>query len=185
VFAACAGAAFYRRAAFIEAGGFCERYFCYYEDVDLGFRLRLLGHQCKFIPEAVVHHEGSALAGKGSEFSVYHVHRNFVWTFFRNMPGSLLWRYLPAHLAANLASIFVFVRKGQGRVILRAKWHALRGLPRTLRERRLIQTQRTATPVDIRAALRPGSLFNSAWRSLRRRLDPNNPNARGDRSLKA
>ena len=41
VFAPCAAAALYRRAAFEAAGGFDEHYFCYFEDVDLGFRLRL------------------------------------------------------------------------------------------------------------------------------------------------
>ena len=43
VFAACAAAALYRRAAFDEVDGFDEQYFCYFEDVDLGFRLRLRG----------------------------------------------------------------------------------------------------------------------------------------------
>ena len=45
VFAPCAAAALYRRAAFEEIGGFDESYFCYFEDVDLGFRLRLRGYR--------------------------------------------------------------------------------------------------------------------------------------------
>jgi GT2 family glycosyltransferase len=121
VFSPSGGAGCYRRAIYTEAGGLCERFFCYYEDVDLGFRLRSLGHVCMFLPDAVVHHVGSALTGKGSDFSVYYAHRNFVWTYVRNMPGRLFWVYLPAHLAANLASIAVFIRKGQGSTILRAK----------------------------------------------------------------
>ena len=43
VFAPCAAAALYRRDAFDEVGGFDEQY-CYFEDADLGFRLRLRGH---------------------------------------------------------------------------------------------------------------------------------------------
>jgi GT2 family glycosyltransferase len=164
VFSPSAGAGFYRRAAFVDAGGFCERYFCYYEDVDLGFRLRLRGHCCRFLPDAVVRHVGSALTGKGSEFSVYHAHRNFVWTYVRNMPGFLVWIYLPAHLAANVASMFVFLRKGHGSVILRAKWHAIRGLVQTLRERRRIQAQRTVSPDAVLAAMQRGNLFLWAYR---------------------
>lgn len=170
VFSASAGAGFYRRSAFIAAGGFCERYFCYYEDVDLGFRLRLLGHRCRFLPDAVVHHVGSAIAGRGSDFSVYHAHRNFVWTYFRNMPGFLLWIYLPAHLAANLASMVVFLRKGQGGTILRAKWHALVGLVQTLRERRRIQAGRTVSPDSVLASMQRGSLFSWASRQVLRKI---------------
>lgn len=170
VFAPSAGAAFYRRAAFVEAGGFCERFFCYYEDVDLGFRLRLLGRRCRFLPDAVVRHVGSALTGKGSAFSVYHAHRNFVWTYARNMPGYYAWLYLPAHLAANLASVVVFVKKGQGAVILRAKWHALRGLAQTLRERRRIQLSRKVAPDAILGAMERGNLFVWAFRYARRAL---------------
>ena len=41
VFSACAGAALYRRAAVLGAGGFDERFGTYLEDVDLGLRLRI------------------------------------------------------------------------------------------------------------------------------------------------
>lgn len=44
IFAPCAAAALYRRSVLQQLGGFDEHYFCYMEDVDLGFRLRLLGH---------------------------------------------------------------------------------------------------------------------------------------------
>ena len=41
VFSPCAAAALYKRSALREIGGFDEDYFCYLEDMDLGFRLRL------------------------------------------------------------------------------------------------------------------------------------------------
>ena len=50
VFAACAGAALYRRAAVEEVGGFEERFFLYLEDVELGLRLRLAGWACGYEP---------------------------------------------------------------------------------------------------------------------------------------
>ena len=43
IFGPCAAAALYRREAFAALGGFEERFFCYCEDVDLAFRLRLGG----------------------------------------------------------------------------------------------------------------------------------------------
>ena len=68
----CAAAALYRRDAFMDAGGFDTSFFCYLEDVDLGFRLRLMGHRSTYVPEAVVEHIGSAMTGRRSDFSVYH-----------------------------------------------------------------------------------------------------------------
>ena len=50
VFAACAGAALYRREAVLAVGGFDERFFAYLEDVDLGLRLRLAGWRCRYEP---------------------------------------------------------------------------------------------------------------------------------------
>ena len=52
VFGPCAAAAFYRREDLLAVKGFDEYFFCYHEDVDLAFRLRLQGHRCLFIPEA-------------------------------------------------------------------------------------------------------------------------------------
>ena len=154
IFAPCAAAALYRRSAVMAVGGFDESYFCYHEDVDLGFRLRLQGHTARYVPQAVVHHVGSATTGgQRSDFATYHGHRNMVWTFVKNMPGPLLWALLPLHMAANMAGVAWLALRGQGRTALRAKWHALRGLGAALRQRQTIQTQRRASPLAIWAAL--------------------------------
>lgn len=142
VFAPSGAAALYRRSAFLEVGGFDESYFCYFEDVDLGFRLRLAGYGCHYAPDAIVRHIGSAITGRGSAFSRYYGHRNLVWTWWKNMPGPLFWLYLPQHLALNLGSIAWFMLRGQGAILLRAKWDALRGLPRCWHQRQHIQARR-------------------------------------------
>ncbi|MDZ4781675.1 MAG: glycosyltransferase family 2 protein [Planctomycetia bacterium] len=139
VFSACAAAALYRRDAVLEAGGFDESFFCYFEDVDLSYRLRLGGHRIWHVPRAVARHVGGASSGPRSDFAIYHGHRNLVWTFFRNTPARLLWRHLPQHLAWNLATVLWFALRGRGRVILHSKRDALRGLPRILRERASLQ----------------------------------------------
>ena len=101
VFAPCAAAALYRRDLFLEAGGFDEGFFCYCEDVDLGFRLRLLGHKCIQVAGARVHHVGSAITGRRSTFATYHSTRNRIWMFVKNMPMALLVPLLPLHIALN------------------------------------------------------------------------------------
>jgi GT2 family glycosyltransferase/glycosyltransferase involved in cell wall biosynthesis len=158
IFSACAAAALYRRDALLDAGGFDERYFCYLEDVDAGFRLRLRGHRCLYVPDAVVHHVGSGTTGRGSDFSTYHGHRNLVWTWVKNMPGPLLALYLPQHLLLNLLTLAWFAGHGRGRLILKAKWDALRGLRAALGERRRVQRQRRAGAGELRRAMARGWL---------------------------
>jgi GT2 family glycosyltransferase len=156
VFAPCAAAALYRRLAFEEVDGFDETYFCYFEDVDLGLRLRLRGYRCLYVHSAVVLHVSSALSGYRSDFAVYHGERNAVWTFAKNMPGPLLWMYLPQHVALNVAALLYYPWRGQGAVAFRAKLDALRGLPSVLGRRRVVQRTRRIDAWSLRRALRHG-----------------------------
>ena len=97
-FSACGAAAMYDRSVYLELGGFDERYFCYCEDVDLGYRFQLSGHDCLFVPDAVIWHAGSAISGHQSAFSTFYGTRNRVWTYFKNTPALLLLLTLPVHL---------------------------------------------------------------------------------------
>jgi len=149
VFSACAAAALYRRDVLLETGGFEDTFFCYLEDVDLGFRLRLRGQRCLYVPTAVVHHHGSQSTGRGSDFYVYHGQRNIIWTFIRNMPGIWLWLFLLPHVALNLIALCHFAWRGQGKVAWRAKRDALSALPAVLRDRRHIQATRSASAWEV------------------------------------
>jgi GT2 family glycosyltransferase len=142
VFSPCAAAALYNRDEFLEVGGFAERFSSHHEDVDIGFRLRLHGARCLYVPGAVVEHVGSASYGKESDVTVYHVQRNLVWSFVENMPGHLLWKYLPAHLVANFVFLIYYSMRGKWRIIWRAKIDALLGMRKSLRVRRTIQEKR-------------------------------------------
>ncbi|WP_337958516.1 glycosyltransferase family 2 protein [Candidatus Accumulibacter vicinus] len=149
-FSPCAAAALYRRSALVEAGGFDEDFFCYLEDLDLGFRLRLAGYRCLYVSASVAHHVGSGTtSGQHSDFAVYHGHRNLVWTYVKNMPWILFWAFLPLHLAMNLVALLVFSWRGQGLTMLRAKRDALKGIPDMWRKRRSLQSTRIATVREI------------------------------------
>lgn len=139
VFSPCAAAALYSREEFLKVGGFDEDYFSYFEDVDLGFRLRLSGAKCLYVPEAVVHHVGSASTGKRSDFSVYYGYRNMIWTFVKNMPAPLFWIFLPLHISAILFFAGYLTLRGQGKVIWKAIFDAIRGLPKMIKKRKSIQ----------------------------------------------
>jgi len=78
------GAALYRRAAFEAVGGFDERIFLYYEDLDLALRLAARGGRCALAPAARALHAYSASLGAASA-------RKYAWTGWSR--GYLLRRY--------------------------------------------------------------------------------------------
>jgi GT2 family glycosyltransferase len=153
-FSACGAAALYPRGAFL--------------DVDLGFRLRLHGLRCLFVPQAVVHHVGSASHGKDSDFAIYHGHRNLTWTYVKDMPGMLLWFFLPFHILTGLLFLVRFTLSGHGSAIWRAKMDAVRGVGILLRKRRQIQRERRVSLIEIYRQMN-GDLLAPLQASLRRR----------------
>ncbi len=167
VFSACPAAALYSREAFLDAGGFDDDYFSYFEDVDLGFRLRLGGGKCLYVPEAVVHHVGSASTGKRSDFSVYYGYRNLIWTFVKNMPSPLFWLFLPLHVATLSFFVLYLALRGQGRVIWRAVFDALRGLPKMIRKRKMIQRNKKIKTKELPKVMSMGLL--EPWREFAQR----------------
>ena len=158
IFSPCAAAAMYLRRAFLDVGGFDEDFFSYFEDVDLGFRLQLQGYRCLYVPQAVVQHVGSATFGQRSDFAFYHSHRNMVWTFVKNMPARLLWLHLAEHFMANTIYLLYYTLRGRGKVLLRAKWNAIRGVPIAIKKRRMIQTNRRVSDYELEKRMQHGLL---------------------------
>ena len=81
-----------------------------------------------------------------------------MWTYVKNMPALMFWLYLPQHLALNLISLAWFSFRGQWRVICKAKWDTLKGLPRVWRERQQVQATRQVELRALRSAMTRGVL---------------------------
>jgi GT2 family glycosyltransferase len=149
VFSPCAAAALYSRACFEGLGGFDETFFCYLEDVDIGFRARLLGERCVQVRRAEVLHEASALTGHLSSFSVFHSYRNRIWLFAKDAPWPLL---LPIAALQSAAMVVAVARRSARPYRLAAvqgMWAGLKGLPQALRVRKAIQRARLVSTWDI------------------------------------
>lgn len=144
-FSVCGAAALYRRDAWRAVGGFDESFFCFAEDLDLGFRMRLAGWSCMQIADAQVHHVGGASAG--SDFSTYHSARNGIWAHAKNMPASLYWPLLPAQLALLAMFYLRSLARVDGQAYRRGVRDGLAALPRIWRARG--QVLRKARTVDI------------------------------------
>jgi GT2 family glycosyltransferase len=142
VFSACAAAALYRRGAFLEAGGFDERLFCYGEDVDLGFRLRAIGYRCVQAQLAEVVHIGSSAAGRHSEFQIYYSVRNRIWVYMKNVPGPYVWLLAPYFLFGAVLHGLSLTRRGRAGAFLRACVDAMRSAGAVWKDRAAVQAAR-------------------------------------------
>ncbi|MDP6978292.1 MAG: glycosyltransferase family 2 protein [Myxococcota bacterium] len=96
----CGGAMAIDRRVFLDVGGFDEAFFAYYEDVDLGWRLWLQGHEVRYVPDAVCRHHHASTT---STFPVEAVRllqiRNPLLSCFKNYDDENLRRIFPAALA--------------------------------------------------------------------------------------
>jgi len=152
-FGPCAAAALYRRDIYERLGGFDENFFCYMEDVDLAFRLRLAGEFAVQCRGAVVHHVGSAIAGRTSPFVIYHGTRNRIWTFVKNAPPIMFWTLLPGHLLVNFAFLLRSIAHKRFQPTGRAIVDALKAWPRLMNWRTDVQRQRQASHGEVLGAM--------------------------------
>ena len=173
VFSPCGGAMLIARDLFLALGGFDERLFCYCEDVDLGYRLRLAGMRTLVAPEAVVRHEGSAsTGGPRSDFAVFHGTRNRLWVFVKDTPPALFWLTIPLHIATTALLFARHATRGE----LAAPWRGLKagiaGLPMAFAARRETQAQRKVGSLAIARAMTWNPLDLFLRRVVIRRLPP-------------
>lgn len=104
----CGGNMAVRRDVYLDAGGFDDDYFAYYEDADLGWRLWVLGQRVLFTPKAVVYHRHH---GTGHHLADEKRHllyeRNALYTIIKNYEDETLQRILPAALLLLLERCYL------------------------------------------------------------------------------
>jgi len=95
-------AMFVRKDVYETVGGFDERFFMFYEDVDLGWRLNLLGWRVRYVPGSVAFHKHHASMNKfGSYRETFLLERNALFSMIKNYGDDALSRTLaPALMLA-------------------------------------------------------------------------------------
>ncbi|MBI2900063.1 MAG: glycosyltransferase family 2 protein [Planctomycetes bacterium] len=102
----CGGAMIIDRRVFLDSGGFDADYFIYYEDVDLGWRLWVLGHKVMFAPEALVQHRHHGTMDSFSDYRKQVLYRrNSLCSVIKNYEESNLARVLPATLLGMVSGV--------------------------------------------------------------------------------
>lgn len=92
-------AMFVPRAIFDELGGFDERFFMFYEDVDFGWRVTLAGYDVRYVPTSVAFHRHHVSMNKHGKFREnYLLERNALACLYKNLDDE----HLQAVFAATL-----------------------------------------------------------------------------------
>ena len=156
-------AAAFDRASFLAVGGFDERLFAYWEDVDLVLRLRRIGFRCALAARARGTHEHSATLGSGSARKNYLIGygRGYVLRKW-GMPGL---RGLPAMLARDATLCL-------GQALVDRNLGGLRGRIDGYRATRRIETAPSSLPGADGAPSAISTLRRRALRRARLRARP-------------
>ncbi|KFF58408.1 glycosyl transferase, partial [Cryobacterium sp. MLB-32] len=89
-------AMFIRASVFAELGGFDDNFFMFYDDVDLGWRLNLLGYRFRFQPKSLAFHKHHASMNKFGNFrETYLLERNALYTLYKNLDDESLAQVFP------------------------------------------------------------------------------------------
>ncbi len=157
----CAG--LYRRDMLEAIGFFDEDFFLYVDDVDIGFRARLAGWKCIYVPDAVVYHKYSATTEPYSPLKAYLVERNRIWVVMKCFPAGLaitsifstLLRYVMQGygIVTGKGAGSRMVRSGSGAgsigILVRAYVSAFRKSGIMVRKRKQISTTRKVSTREI------------------------------------
>jgi hypothetical protein len=131
-----------RRDVFLELGGFDPDYFALYEDVDLGWRLWLSGYRVVYTPESKVYHRlHGTLSQSREEKMRYLMHRNALFTIFKNYDEENFQKILPLAFIAAVRRALYFSGADRSSFYLWAGQDAQRGQEEAIPESVLRQSR--------------------------------------------
>lgn len=155
VFFSCGGSFIIRRKLFEKIGGYDLKYFTLGDDIDLSWRVWLVGSRVVVNPASFIYHKGSATLGPLYQRPQkrYWSERNTLRTLLKNYEGENLLLVLLKYFLIEMMEVgyFLFLKR-QPRVIfalVRAFFWNLFNLPDTLRLRTVIQRIRVVGDVEI------------------------------------
>jgi GT2 family glycosyltransferase len=109
ILAPCGGAMLIDRRLFLKVGGFDEDFAAYFEDVDLGWRLWILGHKVVLAPKSICYHVHFGSFSKQPEAKLQYLYeRNALYTIIKNYEQRYLDRVLPLALLLQARRAYLF-----------------------------------------------------------------------------
>ena len=123
---------------------FDSDYFLYFEDSDLGWRIRLRGYRIIFVPSSTVYHYRAGCASTASQYiGVFSFAKNRLSTLVKNYSLGNLFRVMPIVVLFETASLTVFLPRQPLKALakLRALSWCLANLRQIWKKRLYVQTR--------------------------------------------
>lgn len=139
---------FIRSADFWNVGGFDARFFAHNEEIDLCWRLNIMGRRVVALPTSAVFHLGGGTLPKGNPMKTFLNFRNNLTMLYKCLPDSELrhvmrWRWFLDYLAA--AKMLLLDRNfGEFKAVFKARRAFKKWLPQFEEDRKRIQASRVA-----------------------------------------
>ncbi|MCD8202244.1 MAG: glycosyltransferase family 2 protein, partial [Prevotella sp.] len=95
-----------------RAGGFDARFFAHCEEIDLCWRLRIMGRKIYCVPSSRVFHVGGGTLPKGSPMKTFLNFRNNLTMLYKNLPDVELKRVMRMRLFLDYVAAFQTLVKG-------------------------------------------------------------------------
>jgi hypothetical protein len=151
-FSLCGAAMLVRRSAFELISGFDSKFYAYVEDIDLCWRLRLVGFKVVYEPTARVAHYYSATRGTTGldPQKLYFCHRNLLRAIIKNCGSSTGWALRNYFLFTLLLTLgFAILEPRKATTLVKAVLWNLLNLKETLALRLKIQRTRVVEDGEI------------------------------------
>ena len=115
--------------------GFDEDFFAYYEDFDLGWRIKNAGYKCIYVPGAKVYHKGSVTSRENRDIQLYYVQRNQGYVLIKNLSFVQAVLIIPLHLVFVFGSFLKYLIQGKGNIVFKAKKDAIKDFFKMFKKR--------------------------------------------------
>jgi GT2 family glycosyltransferase len=164
VFWASGSASAWRRSAAIEAGLLDEDFFAHMEEIDLCWRLHMMGYQIRYQPGPAVFHCSGGTLGEEALRKKYLNHRNSWIMLIKNYRWGNALKTVPLRLILDLITMpYALVFWGDIKRVLAVlgSWITVfLGLPRWIRSRNRVQKLRKVPDSEVLKKIYPHSI---AW----------------------
>ncbi len=131
-----------------DVGYFDQKFFAYHEELDFGWRARLLGYKSLYVPQTIIHHYGSAGWGwSGKKF--YFLERNRWFVILKNYSLVTITRLFPSLVLLEIIMLGFFAKKGILKKKISSYGSIIKSVNQIRKDRKKIQSRRKVSDSEI------------------------------------